>query len=365
MSQRAIPCVFMRGGTSHGPYFDARDLPAEPNLRDRVLLAVMGSPDPRQIDGLGGADPLTSKVAIVSPSAHADADVDYLFAQVGIEKGLVDTEPSCGNMLAGVGPFAIERGLVAAESRETRLKIYNVNTGVTIEAVVQTPNGRVTYEGETQICGVPGAAAPIVLNFLDCVGSKCGALLPTGEASELIDGIAVSCVDAAMPMVMIEAAALGLTGYETQELEADTALMGRLETIRREAGRRMGLGDVADKVVPKLALLAPPRGDGTLTSRYFTPDRLHKAHAVTGAICVAAAVQVTGTAAARVARHGTSSHVRIEHPSGWLEATLEVSGTGEMLEVRRAGVVRTARKLMEGQVFVPGDIWPTGAEEDT
>jgi 4-oxalomesaconate tautomerase len=350
----------MRGGTSHGPYFEARHLPGDPELRARVLLAVMGSPDPRQIDGLGGADPLTSKVAIVSPSERPDADVDYLFAQVGIEKGIVDIEPSCGNMLAGVGPFAIERGLVTAQDDETRIMIFNVNTQVSIEAVIRTPGGRVTYEGDTEICGVPGTAAPVVLNFLDCAGSKCGALLPTGEASELIDGVAVSCVDAAMPMVMIEAAAFGLAGYETDELMANTALLARLEAIRREAGRRMGLGDVADKVVPKLALLAPPREGGALASRYFTPDRLHQAHAVTGAICVSAAVLVEGSAAARVARlerHGDTAHVRLEHPSGWLETQLEVSGHGAALAVRRAGVVRTARKLMEGEVFIPGDIW--------
>jgi 4-oxalomesaconate tautomerase len=357
MKQRGISCIFMRGGTSHGPYFEARHLPSDPTLRSRVLLAVMGSPDPRQIDGVGGADPLTSKVAIVSPSKRPGADVDYLFAQVGIEKGIVDIEPSCGNMLAGVGPFALERGIVPAGDGDTRITIFNVNTHVAIEAVVKTPNGRLTYEGDTEICGVPGTAAPVVLNFLDCAGSKCGALLPTGEVSELIDGIAVSCVDAAMPMVMMEAAAFDLTGYETDALMANTALLERLEAIRREAGRRMGLGDVTDKVVPKLALLAPPRAGGTLTSRYFTPDRLHKAHAVTGAICVAAAVHVEGTAAARVARRDGSSRIRIEHPSGWLEAQLEVSGQGPALRVRSAGVVRTARKLMDGEVFIPGELW--------
>jgi 2-methylaconitate cis-trans-isomerase PrpF len=351
--------MFMRGGTSRGPFFLAKDLPADRGRRDRVLLAVMGSPDLRQIDGLGGADPLTSKVAIVEASHREDCDVDYLFAQVAIDSARVDTEPSCGNMLAGVGPFAIERGLVAAIDGETRLVVFNINTQSRIEAIVQTPAGRVEYAGTQQICGAPGGAAPIVLNFLDVVGSKTGALLPTGAAAEDIDGVTVSCVDAAVPMVLIGAKGLGVTGYETDELTRDARLMARLERIRREAGERMGLGDVAEKVVPKLAVLAPPRAGGTLSSRYFTPDRLHKTHAVTGAICVGCAALIDGSVAQPLAALAPAAEVqlKIEHPAGWLDVRLETAGNGATLEVCRAGVVRTARKIMDGEVYVPSDVW--------
>ncbi|HEY5622442.1 MAG TPA: PrpF domain-containing protein, partial [Gammaproteobacteria bacterium] len=254
MAQREIPCVFMRGGTSRGPYFLPEDLPADAETRDRVLLAAMGSPDTRQIDGLGGATTPTSKVAIVGRSGQADCDVDYLFAQVYVEKGIVDTAPSCGNMLAGVGPFAIERGLVDADDGETRVRIFNVNTGSRIEALVQTPDGVVEYEGDQHIDGVPGTAAPIVLSFTNIVGSKCGALLPTGERREEIDGIEVTCCDVAMPMFMMRATDLGLAGYEIDEITADRVRAERIETIRREAGRRMGLGDVTDSVIPKVGL---------------------------------------------------------------------------------------------------------------
>jgi 2-methylaconitate cis-trans-isomerase PrpF len=349
----------MRGGTSHGPYFLARDLPADVETRDRVLLAVMGSPDVRQIDGLGGADTLTSKVAIVSPSTQADADVDYLFAQVSIDKARVDTAPSCGNMLAGVGPFAIERGLVAATPGATRVRIFNVNTRSKIEAVVNTPTGSVEYEGAHAIDGVPGTAAPIALNFSDVVGSKCAGLFPTGATCEQIDGITVTCIDVAMPMVLIAAADVGVSGYETDELIADRPLCARLEQIRLEAGRRMGLGDVSTLVIPKLALLARPQSGGTLSSRYFTPHHLHAAHAVTGGICVGAGALLDGTVAAALADRGAAHNgiVTIEHPSGTLEVALVLS-SGATRGIQSAGVIRTARKLMDGEVFVPADLWP-------
>lgn len=360
MTQRAIPCLFMRGGTSRGPFFELNDLPADPEIRDRVLLAAMGSPDARQIDGLGGADMLTSKVAIVGRSARPDSDVDYLFAQVLIDRAIVDTAPSCGNMLAGIGPFAIERGLVTPSADETRVRIFNVNTDSRIEAVVQTPGGTVTYQGDQGIDGVPGTAAPIPLYFTDVVGSKCGALLPTGAAQEVIDGVAVSCVDVAMPMVLVRGADLGLTGYETDALARDRALMQRIESIRLEAGRRMGLGDVSDSVVPKVGILASARDGGVISSRYLTPHDLHAAHAVTGAICVASATSVAGTVAGALASPSTErpGTVRIEHPSGCIDVQLETSGVGAELQVLRAGVMRTARKIMDGQVFVPASIWP-------
>jgi len=361
MAQRGIPCLFMRGGTSRGPFFLRESLPNDPQLRDRVLLAAMGSPDTRQIDGLGGADTLTSKVAIVSPSERPGIDVDFLFAQVSIDAAIVDTEPSCGNMLAAVGPFAIERGLVRARADETRVMVFNINTGSRVEAVVRTPRGVITYQGGQSIDGVPGTAAPITLNFMDIVGSKCGALLPTGELQEEIDGIAVTCVDVAMPMVLLPGSELGLSGYETDAIANDGTLMERLERIRLEAGRRMGLGDVTGKVIPKPAILAPARTDGLITSRYFTPHRLHAAHSVTGAICVASAALMEGTVASSLATpDGTDpTAVRIEHPSGRIDVRLETSGDGANLRVLSAGVVRTARKIMDGTLYVPASTWPS------
>ena len=359
MAQRGIPCMFMRGGTSRGPFFECDDLPTDSRLRDRVLLAAMGSPDVRQIDGLGGATMLTSKVAMVRRSERPGIDVDCLFAQVSIDRALVDTRPSCGNILAGVGPFAIERGIVVPTGDETRVTVFNVNTRSCIEAAIQTPGGTIGYEGDQHIDGVPGAAAPISLNFHDVVGSKCGTLLPTGKMQEQIDGIAATCIDVAMPMVMMSAADLGLTGHETGTLTDNPELLQRIEGIRREAGRRMGLGDVADSVIPKVGILAPAREGGMITSRYLTPHELHAAHAVTGAICVATYSSVEGTIGATLASlcPESSGTVRIEHPSGYIDIRLETLGSGMHLDVLRAGVVLTARKIMDGTLFVPANVW--------
>ena len=367
MTQRAIPCMFMRGGTSRGPFFLLEDLPADPEVRDRVLLAAMGSPDPRQIDGLGGATTVTSKVAMVSPSQRPGIDVDYHFAQVWLDKAIVDTAPSCGNMLAGVGPFAIERGLVTADADETRVRIFDVNTGSRIEAIVQTPGGSVTYEGDQRIDGVPGTGAPVVLSFSEVVGSKCGAMFPTGAVQEEIDGVPVSCIDVAMPMVIIRARDLGLRGYDPDEITGNAVLMQRIEKIRLEAGRRMGLGDVAESVIPKVGIVAPPRHGGVVYSCYLTPHHVHATHAVTGAICVACCVSIRTTVAGRGAQCPSERVtariadsvviVRIEHPSGSTNVHLETDRDGADLRIRYAGLVCTARKIMNGQVFVPGRTW--------
>ena len=368
MTQRAIPCMFMRAGTSRGPFFLLEDLPADPEVRDRVLLAAMGSPDPRQIDGLGGATTVTSKVAMVSPSERPGIDVDYRFAQVWLDKAIVDTAPSCGNMLAGVGPFAIERGLVTAEADETRVRIFDVNTGSRIEAVVQTPGGLVTYTGNERIDGVPGTAAPVKLNFTSVMGSKCGTLLPTGTAQERIDGVSVSCIDVAMPMVIVRAGDLGLGGYDPDEITGNAVIMKRIEKIRLEAGRRMGLGDVSETVVPKVGIVSPPRRGGAVYSCYLTPHHVHSAHAVTGAICVACCVLIRETVASLVCRPPTkqeSSHaanacefVRIEHPTGAIDVCLKTDQSGTSLEIHAAGIARTARKVMDGHVFMPKSVWP-------
>jgi 2-methylaconitate cis-trans-isomerase PrpF len=352
---RRIPCVLMRGGTSRGAFLLESDLPRDIAARDRVLLRIMGSPDPLQLDGLGGGKSITSKTAIVGRSRHPGADVDYLFAQVKVHEARVDTTPNCGNMLAGVGPFAIEAGLVAARDPLTVVRIFNVNTRTLVEAVVQTPGGRVRYDGTTVIDGVPEPAAPIPLTFLDAVGAMTGRLLPTGNVVDLIDGVEVTCVDMAMPVVIMAALALGKAGDETPEaLEADRELFARVARIRLEAGRRMGLGDVSKLVVPKPVLVSPPRRGGTITSRYFTPLTCHRSHAATGALAVATAVVLPGSVANRCAAPwGVDGQVTVEHPAGRIITTLDIAHQDGGLTIHRASLVRTARRIFEGHVLVP------------
>lgn len=358
--QTRIPCVIMRGGTSRGPYFNLSDLPPDAPTRDAVLLAVMGSPHEYQVDGIGGANPLTSKVAMVSRSKRADADVDYLFAQVLITEKLVDTKPNCGNMLVGVGPFAIEAGLVKAQHPETVVRIFNVNTEALVEAIVQTPDGKVVYEGNAAIDGVPGTAAPVKLNFKSAIGSVTGRLLPTGRALDVIDGVDVSCVDVAMPMILMRAEQFGKSGNETAaELDADRDLFKRMEAIRRKAGELMRMGDVSKMVVPKIGLLSKPHRGGTISSRYFMPHSCHKAHAVTGTVCVASACAIPGTVAAQLIRlpPAPQGEIRIEHPSGIIAIDLDADFTGGQELLRRAALVRTARRIFDGHVHVPESVW--------
>ena len=352
-AQRKIPCVLMRGGTSRGPYFLASDLPVDPARRDAVLLKVMGSPHELQVDGIGGANTLTSKVAIVSRSRHDGADVDYLFAQVSVNEAFVDTKPNCGNMLAGVGPFAIEAGLVPAKDPTTTVRIYNVNTETLIDAVIQTPGGRVEYAGDTRIDGVAEPAAPIKLTFLDALGAVTGKLLPTGKPLDVIGGVEASCVDMAMPVMIMAAGAFGKTGHETAEaLDADKAMMKRIEAIRLEAGKLMGMGDVSRLVVPKPVLVSRPAHGGNIASRYFTPHACHKSHAVTGALAVGTAAVLPGTVASRYIepKNFSGGVLGIEHPSGHIEVDLVIDRSGA---VERASFVRTARRIFEGVVYVP------------
>lgn len=359
-TQTAIPCTMMRGGTSRGPYFLASDLPDDRATQERVILAAMGSGNALQINGIGGGSSLTSKVAIVSQSQHPDADVDFLFAQVSVEESIVDTSPSCGNILSGVGPFAIEKGLVPADVEETLVRVRNINTNSFIEAVVKTPNGIVEYDGDASIDGVDGTAAPILLNFLNVAGSKTGQLLPTGRLRDRIDGIEVSCIDAAVPMVLISASSLGKRGDESkEELDGDTELLSRIEAIRQEASWKMGLGDATGKVIPKVALLSRPRRGGTITSRYFVPHSCHGAHAVTGAICVASSVALPGTITDElvVRPEGEKQVIQIEHPSGKIDLALEVNYTTAGPQIQRAGLIRTARKLFQGDLYVSSHIW--------
>ncbi|MEM7539629.1 MAG: 4-oxalomesaconate tautomerase [Chloroflexota bacterium] len=370
MTQRAIPCVLMRGGTSRGPYFKAEDLPSDPDVRDQVLLRVMGSPDLRQIDGLGGATTVTSKVAIVSLSEHPDADIDYLFAQVEPDRPIVDTSPTCGNMLSGVGPFAIEEGIFPASDGETTMRIRNVNTDSIIAATVQTPNGNVTYDGDCAIAGVPGTAAPIPMRFFNITGSKTGKLLPTGNLRDEFDGVEVTCLDVGMPMVIIRAEALGKTANETPaDLQGDADFMARLESIRRQAGEKMGFGDVSDSVIPKPALVGPPQNTGPdgghFRSRYFTPTSCHPSYAVSGSICVSVCAALPGTIMDGVAQldERFPQLSRIEHPSGVIDVTLDLKTSNcpspdGQFEVISGGVLRTARRIFAGQVYVPSSVWP-------
>ncbi len=357
--QTAIPCLFMRGGTSRGPFFLESDLPSDVALRDRVLLAAMGSPDARQIDGLGGADPLTSKVGIVSRSMKPGVDLEFLFAQVLIGEARVDTTPNCGNMLAAVGPFAVERGLVKPTGAETTVRILTRNTGMLSDVVLQTPGGRISYDGPARIDGVPGTSAPIKINFLDTAGSVCGSLLPTGRVVDTFDGVPVTCIDNGMPVVVIRAESLGRTGYESRdELNADAGLKARIESIRLHAGPAMNLGDVRRKVVPKMSLIAPPRAGGSLCSRTFIPHDCHAAVGVLGAVTLATAAVMAGTVAAGVATlpQGHVKVVSVEHPTGEFSVELELD-PADSQKVLRAALLRTARLIMRGEVMVPASVW--------
>jgi len=350
---RSAPVMWMRGGTSKGGYFLAADLPADTAARDKFLLAVMGSPDPRQIDGMGGADPLTSKVAVVSKSARAGIDVDYLFLQVFVDQAIVTDAQNCGNILSGIGPFAIERGLVSATGEETPVAIYMENTGQVAVAVVQTPGGVVTYAGDARIDGVPGTHAAIPLEFRDTAGSSCGALLPTGNASDMIDGIACTLIDNGMPCIVMAAADLGATGYETrEELESDgfAAIRARIETIRLAAGPLMNLGDVSAKSIPKMFLVAAPANGGAITTRSFIPHRAHASIGVLAAVSVATAALIEGSPAHAVAvlPEGKRKLLSVEHPTGEMSCVLEVDDSGAVVS---SALLRTARKLMDGTVF--------------
>lgn len=356
---RAIPATLMRGGSSKGLYFAATDLPTEEALRNKVLLAAMGSPDIRQIDGLGGAHPLTSKVAIISPSKRADADIDYLFLQVFVDQAEISDSQNCGNILAGVGPWAIENNLVQACDPTTSVRIHMLNTNSVAIAHVPTPGGFVEYEGNARIDGVPGTASPIAIEFLDIAGSACGALLPTGNVVDDIDGIRVTCIDNGMPVVLLNAADFGKTGLETPAaLEADASLKQQIETIRLKLGPKMNLGDVTKKTVPKMTLLSPPQDGGTVSTRSFIPHRVHEAIGVLGAISVATGCVLEGSVAADIARHTTDQKdLMIEHPTGFFAVDLKTAGSGKNFTVERAALIRTARKLMKGEVYIKSGVW--------
>ncbi len=345
----------MRGGTSRGPFFLDSDLPKDVTQRDALLLAVMGSPDVRQIDGLGGADPLTSKVGIIRRGESPGVDLEFLFAQVSVKEARVDTTPNCGNMLAAVAPFGLETGLVKAAGDITTLRVLTRNTGTLSDIEVRTPGGKVEYSGEARIDGVPGTAAPINISFLETAGSVCGSLLPTGHLVDRFDGIDVTCIDNGMPVVVMAAEALGVTGYESRdELNANAALKHKIESIRLQAGPAMNLGDVLKKVVPKMCLVAQPRSGGHICTRTFIPHDCHSAVGVLGAVTVATAAVMPGSVANRCARvpPGLSKTLSVEHPSGEFSVVLSMNPANPS-QVLRAALLRTARLIMRGEVFVP------------
>jgi len=358
--QTAIPATLMRGGTSKGLYFLADDLPTDEYMRNCVLLAAMGSPDIRQIDGLGGAHPLTSKVAILSPSTRADADIDYYFLQVFVDEPRVSDSQPCGNILAGVGPWAIEQGLVKPNADITPVRIHTINNGSMATAFVATPRGKVDYTGDTAIDGVPGTAAAIPLDFLDIAGSNCGSLFPTGNLVDRVDGLEITCVDNGMPVILLRAGDLGLNGSEEPEtLEANDSLRERIEEIRLIAGPMMNLGDVSNKTVPKMTIISEPTKGGAVSTRSFIPHRVHEAIGVLGAVSVATACGVPGTVADAIANipEGKNDSYEIEHPTGAFSVNIDIETSGDEILVRKSALIRTARKLMHGEVYVPYSVW--------
>lgn len=349
-----VPCMVMRGGTSKGAFFLSDDLPADPHDRDALLLAVMGSPDARQIDGIGGATPLTSKVAVISHSAREDADIDYLFLQVSVDHALVSDRQNCGNLLAATGQFAVERGLLSITGDSASVRVYMSNTDSVATSTFPLDSELPVYAGATAIDGVPGTAARVQLDFADIAGGSCGALLPTGSAVDQIDGVPVTMIDNGMPVVVMLATDLGITGGETPgELDGNDALRARLESIRLQAGPLMGLGDVTDTTVPKLTIVSPPTGTGDLSTRTFIPHRCHEAIGVLGAVSVATAALLPGSPAAAVTRTGAGLDGTIvcEHPTGSFTANIDIDTSTTPPIARRAGIIRTARKLMDGVVF--------------
>ncbi|MEO0623381.1 MAG: 4-oxalomesaconate tautomerase [Pseudomonadota bacterium] len=359
MKQTAIPFLFMRAGTSRGPYMNRADLPEDRAALADVLVAALGAGHPLNIDGIGGGASVTTKVAMLSRSEAEDADIDYFFAQVDVEKPMVDFKPTCGNILTGVGPAAIEMGLFPATGDETTLRIRAVNTEARVETVVQTPGGSVRYDGDLAIDGVPGSAAPVGLSFMGVAGSATGALLPTGNRIDAIDGIEVTCMDVAMPVVIARAADMGLSGHESRDdLEADRGFFERMEAIRRQAGERMGMGDVSQSVTPKFAVVAEARAGGSFAARYFTPASCHPTMAVTGAQCLAACALTPGTVAdVLVARTPSPMRILIEHPIGAIEVLMSYALDDDSIEIRAAGLNRTVRLLARGELYVPGAVW--------
>ncbi len=362
MSQHAVSYMQIRGGSSKGLYFNANDIPSVPIERDAFLVAAMGKGS-SQIDGLGGGHPLTSKAAIVSPSTRHDADIDYLFCQVVVAEDRVDTKPNCGNILAGTGVFALESGMIKAQDSETRLTVHMVNSSKLCELVIPTPNGKINYAGDAKIAGVPGSAAPIICNYKDIAGSACGALLPTGRPLDIVDGIEVTCIDNGMPVVVMRAADMGITGYENPaDLNDNEALKERLQAMRLQLGPLMHLGDVDGAAVPKMCMISPPQHGGLVNTRTFIPYKCHESIGVLGAVSVATACLLPRGVANTVTPFSAGSQrtqaitVSIEHPSGEFSCVLDLFIEQNHIKINSAGLMRTARLLSRGQLYIPDEM---------
>lgn len=360
--QLGIPTILMRGGTSKGLYFHASDLPQDRATRDAVLLATFGSPDPRQIDGVGGAHPLTSKVAIIQKSQHPGVDIDYLFLQVWPDRAEVSDQQNCGNILAGVAPFAIETDLIPAQNGTTSVRIWMENTRSIATAHVLTPNKKVTYEGNVHIDGVPGSHAPVIIDFEEIAGSTCGTLLPTGNAVDLVNGIEITCIDNGMPVVCLKASDFGLTGRETPaEIELNSRARAQIEEIRLIAGKMMNLGDVEKQTVPKMSLLSEPNAGGAISTRTLIPIRVHDSIGVLGAVSVATACLIPGSIAHQLAMPSESkdglTSIDVEHPTGFFTVGMQIESNQGEVRVLRSSLLRTARLLMRGEVYIPTSIW--------
>ena len=371
-AQTAIPCLLMRGGTSKGPFFNEADLPPDIATRDRVLLAAMGSPDKRQIDGLGGAHPLTSKVGIVRKSSVPGVDLDFLFAQLQPDKDTVDTTPNCGNMLAAVVPFALETGMVNPQGDQSTFRVLTLNTDMQCDISVDTSDGMVQYEGTARIDGAPGTSAPVVINFLDTAGSVCAGLLPTGQVRDTLTvtgsgfepfSLDVTCIDNGMPLVIFKASDMGRTGYESvAEMNADTALKAKIEALRLQVSLLMGLGDVSQKNYPKMTLIASPQNGGAITTRSFIPHVCHDAIGVLAAVTVGTACVLEGSVCEGVAvmPTGLTKNVSVEHPTGEFSVALQTEPASHLPGgqlVKQAALLRTARLLMRGEAMVPSSTW--------
>ena len=360
MTQTAIPFHFMRGGTSRGPYLNRADLPDDLETLAEVLIAMVGSGHPLNIDGIGGGNAVTTKVAMLSASDDDWADVDYFFAQVSVDDRSVDFKPTCGNILSGVGPAALEMGLVPTTGDQTTINIKAVNTGARVVATVETPDGAVQYDGSASIDGVPGTAAPVALQFMDTIGGATGTFLPTGNLTDVFDGVEVTCMDVAMPMVIAKAESFGLTGYEAaDDLNANADFFAAMEKVRIQAGEAMGIANVASSVTPKFGLLAPAKDGGTIATRYFMPWKTHPTMAVTGAQCLASCVLTPGTVAEGMAARSNDrpATVTLEHASGLIDVLVDYDLTAEGIDLRSAGLVRTARLLAKGEVMIPRSVW--------
>ena len=361
MSQTAIPYLFMRGGTSRGPYFNRAHLPQDRDTLAKVLISILGSGHALNIDGIGGGNPVTTKVAMLSKSQETWADIDYFFAQVSVADGLVDFKPTCGNILSGVGAAAVELGLTDASDGQTELMINAVNVGAKVRSIFPTPNGQVIYSGDQSISGVPGAAAPVELSFMDIAGSFTGSFLPTGNPRDTIDGIEVTCMDAAMPMVLARAQDMGLTGEESrEELNENKDFFDRMEPIRLRAAELMGMGDCSKSVTPKFGVLAPSDKPDHIITRYFMPWMAHPTMAVTGGQCMAACALTAGSVADGMLKKSHDNSpitITLEHASGTMDVIMDYSTNDGVFTLNSAGLLRTCRKLADGHVYVPSEIW--------